>query len=73
MAKSIEKMTDDELAMEADRLATTRTEIRLQQNAITTEQETRKALSGVSGATREALSIRLGGDIIAAGEAEGAK
>lgn len=69
-SKVIERMSDEELAVEAEALAATRTEIRLRQNAITVEQETRRALAGVSGATREALSLRLGGTVSPAGEAK---
>lgn len=69
MAKKIENMNDEELEAEAAALARQRTEVRLRQNAVTAEQETRRALANVSGATREALQIRLGGNISGEGGA----
>lgn len=69
MAKKIENMSDEDLEAEAAALAKQRTEIRLRQNAVTAEQETRRALANVSGATREALQIRLGGNISGEGGA----
>lgn len=72
MAKTFDpaSASDEELAVEADRLAALRTEVRLQQNAVSTEQELRSMLAGASGATREALLIRLGGSATASGSTE---
>lgn len=72
MAKplNLAKATDEELAAESKRLAKLRTEVRLAQNAVQTEIETRTMLAGLSGATREAVLVRLGGSIGSEGTAD---
>lgn len=55
--------SDEDLAVEADRLAEERTRVRLQQNAVSAEADLRRMMKGMSGAAREALTIRLEGGV----------
>lgn len=65
----VTKMTLEELSAEQARLAEERTAVRLRQNAVTAEIEIRNMLDKtVSGATREALILRLGGGITPTGD-----
>jgi hypothetical protein len=70
MEQDLSKMTDEQLAAAAAQLADDRTKVRKAQNAVTAEQEMRKALAGMSGPAREVAKIRLEGKIDAEGGAK---
>lgn len=67
--KPLTDMTDAELAAEEAKLAEAHEAVRLAQNAVRAEIETRIALGNVSGSTREALKLRLGGTVAPSGKA----
>lgn len=67
--KTLAQLTDAELDAEDTRLAAERTRVRLAQNDVTAEKETRALLAGLSGASREVVRARLEGTIGSSGGA----
>lgn len=66
--------TDEELGVEAERLAVEKRAVRDRQNTVNAEIELRHTLTLMSGAARAALILRLNGGVELAGEtAEEAK
>jgi hypothetical protein len=56
-------MSDEELTALGATLAEERTRVREAQNAVAAEIEIRQALIGMSGAARDAMTLRLAGGV----------
>ena len=61
------KLSNKELATEAEALAKQRTAVRLSQNAVQTEQDVRRAIRGLPPSTGEIVRLRLAGQVGSAG------
>lgn len=65
----LSKLSDDELAALDAELAAKRTEIRLEQIAVSAEIDLRRALGAMSAESRRIIHIRLEGGISPSGDA----
>lgn len=63
----LSKWTTERLERRAAELAEKRTEVRLEQNALTDELNIRTAFSQLPESARKAIELRLGGEIPVAG------
>lgn len=70
MAKTVEKMTDEELARRRDALAKQRSEVREEQVAVQAEIDLRAALAAMPGEARRVVELRLGGGVRPEGAAD---